>query len=502
MMRKNFIWVLIVIMAISLIGIIVIQSRWIKWSINLNEEKFNKEVSSALNNVEKDLTASENAVDIDILSSDMLEGTTASSSKLDFYYRKGKLGDTTYLAEELPNLAQTQKSNFKQRLSLLEGFQVNRLLRSKDVVDRIDIKKLSFYIKRHLTKRDIDISYDYGVWSNKSESFVILNDNFVVEEEGHQFTNTSFNQGLLKSPYHINLFETPEDVPGVLYLDFPGRNRILFRDVWPTIVGSVLFTGIILFCFVYTIQVIFRQKKISEMRTDFINNMTHEFKTPIATINLASDSMTSPMVAGSPEKVKRFANIIKQENTRMLNQVEKVLQMALLDKKDFKLKLSEINLHEIIVQAVEHANLKVANRGGSVKAELGAANSKIYADQTHISNIIHNLLDNANKYSPDHPDITVSTNNWNGGLQIKVQDKGIGMTADQRKHIFDKFYRVPTGNLHDVKGFGLGLSYVKAMVTAHKGTIEVESEPGEGSSFIIYLPTDSRQEKNKNVVSN
>ncbi len=500
MLSKNFIWILIGIMAISLVGTIVMQSNWIKKSINLNEEKFNKEVYSALNNVEKDLTASENALDIDILSSDILEGPGTSSSRLDFYYRKEKLEDTTLITEDLSSLMRGSRSNFKDRLSLLESFQVNRLLRLQDIEDRIDISKLSFYIKRHLTKRDIDISYDYGVYSTDKESFVILNDNFVVEEEGEQFV-TVVNEGLLNSPYHINLFETENEVPGILYLDFPGRNRLLFRDLWPTILGSIFFTGIILFCFAYTIQVIFRQKKISEMRTDFINNMTHEFKTPIATINLAADSITSPMVSGSAEKVGRFAKIIKQENGRMLNQVEKVLQMALLEKKDFKLKLAEVNVHELILQAVEHANLKVAGKGGQVKAELGAQKPNILADQTHVSNIIHNLLDNANKYSPESPDIRVATSNVNGGIQISVEDKGIGMTKEQRKHIFDKFYRVHTGNLHDVKGFGLGLSYVKAMIAAHKGTIEVQSELGEGSSFVVNLPFDGGQEKNKNGVS-
>ena len=501
MMRKNFIWVLIATMAISLIGIIAIQSRWIKWSINLNEEKFNREVSSALNNVEKDLVASENALDINILSSDIVDGAGSSSSLLDFYYRKGKLGDSTLLNDDMSSLITGNRPNFKQRLSLLEKFQVDRRLRALDIADRIDIKKLSFYLKRHLTKRDIGISYDYGVLSNESSSFVILNDNFVVEEEGTQFTNTTINEGLLKSPYHINLFETEDEVPGVLFIDFPGRNRMLFRDVWPSIIASIFFTGIILFCFAYTIQVIFRQKKISEMRTDFINNMTHEFKTPIATINLAADSITSPMISGSPDKVGRFATIIKQENSRMLNQVEKVLQMALLEKKDFSLKFSEVNIHEIIVRAVEHANLKVAGKGGQVRADLGATNPHISADQTHISNIIHNLLDNANKYSPEIPDIRVSTTNVNGAIQISVSDRGIGMTKDQKKHIFDKFYRVHTGNIHDVKGFGLGLSYVKAMVIAHRGTIEVSSELGEGSNFVLNLPSDGGQEKNKNGVS-
>ena len=204
-------------MAISLIGTIVMQSNWIKKSITLNEERFNKEVYAAINNVEKDLTASENSLDINILGSDLLDGPGTSSSKLDFYYRKGKLEDTTLIADDLNQLMSGSRSNFKERLSLLEGFQVNRLLRLQDIEDRIDISKLSFYIKKHLTKRDIDIGYDYGVYSTDKESFVILNDNYVVEEEGDQFT-TVVNEGLLSSPYRINLFETEDGVPGILHL--------------------------------------------------------------------------------------------------------------------------------------------------------------------------------------------------------------------------------------------------------------------------------------------
>jgi two-component system phosphate regulon sensor histidine kinase PhoR len=483
-MKKHTIWIIIGLMAISLVGIILIQSRWIIWSINLNEEKFSKEVASALNHVERRLSESENA--LDILSPDipgLLKRIPGSSPKLD----------------ELSSLRAANRSKFQQNLTLLEGIEVTKLLQSQDLTDRIgDISKLRNYLKHELERRDIDIGYHYGVYANKSNSFVILDDNYVVVEEGNQFSNTPLlDKSLLSSTYKIELFYTGEEgsSPGSLFIDFPGRNRILLKNVWPTILGSVFFTAIILFCFYYTIMIIFRQKKLSEMRTDFINNMTHEFKTPIATINLAADSINSPMIINQPGKINRFTGIIKQENHRMLNQVEKVLQMALLDKKDFKLNLSDVNLHNIIIQAVEHANLQVEKKGGKVLAELGASKPIVKADKTHLSNIIYNLLDNANKYSPDAPRIKVRTQNSNGGIEITVEDKGIGMTKDQRKHIFDKFYRIPTGNLHDVKGFGLGLSYVKAMVSAHKGKIEVQSEPGGGSRFILQLPQVAEQEK-------
>lgn len=225
------------------------------------------------------------------------------------------------------------------------------------------------------------------------------------------------------------------------------------------------------------------------MKTDFINNMTHEFKTPIATISLASDSILSPSILENKEKVTRFINIIKQENKRMLSQVEKVLQMAQIEKENVELKFNAVNLHETIEDAVINAELKIQAKGGTIQTVLLSQNPIIEADQIHISSIINNLLDNAEKYTPEHPEIVITTRDVKGGIEFDVSDNGIGMTKDALKLIFEKFYRVHTGNVHDVKGFGLGLSYVKAMVDAHHGKIFVKSEPGKGSIFTIYLPS-------------
>ncbi|MBK7701143.1 MAG: HAMP domain-containing histidine kinase [Saprospiraceae bacterium] len=225
------------------------------------------------------------------------------------------------------------------------------------------------------------------------------------------------------------------------------------------------------------------------MKTDFINNMTHEFKTPIATISLASDSILSPSILENKDKVTRFINIIKQENKRMLSQVEKVLQMAQIEKENVELKFNAVNLHETIEDAVINAELKIQAKGGTIQTVLLSQNPIIEADQIHISSIINNLLDNAEKYTPEHPEIVITTRDVKGGIEFDVSDNGIGMTKDALKLIFEKFYRVHTGNVHDVKGFGLGLSYVKAMVDAHHGKIFVKSEPGKGSIFTIYLPS-------------
>jgi two-component system phosphate regulon sensor histidine kinase PhoR len=253
--------------------------------------------------------------------------------------------------------------------------------------------------------------------------------------------------------------------------------------------GTFLFAALILACFGYTIWVIFDQKRLSEMKTDFINNMTHEFKTPIATISLAADSIMSSRISGDPDKVARFANIIKQENKRMNNQVERVLQMAQIDRRESRLRLTRVDLHEVIHRAVENISLQVEPRGGTAKAVLEAVNPVIEGDLTHVSNMINNLLDNANKYSPQAPQITVRTRDVAEGVEVVISDQGLGLSKEARKRIFDKFYRVHTGDLHDVKGFGLGLSYVRAMIEKHHGHIDVQSELGKGSDFILFFPS-------------
>jgi two-component system phosphate regulon sensor histidine kinase PhoR len=216
--------------------------------------------------------------------------------------------------------------------------------------------------------------------------------------------------------------------------------------------------------------------------------MTHEFKTPIATISLATDAIRNIIKSPNPEKAERFINIIKEENERMDSQVGKVLQMARIDKKEFNLNIEQVDVQDIVARASEKIALQVEKKNGSIKVDFQATNYIIEADETHFTNVIYNLLDNANKYSPENPDITIRVSNASGGIKIAVEDKGLGISKEARKYIFDKFYRVSTGDVHDIKGFGLGLSYVKVIVTAHAGHIEVKSEPGKGSTFTVFFP--------------
>ncbi|MFH0867491.1 MAG: HAMP domain-containing sensor histidine kinase, partial [Bacteroidota bacterium] len=274
----------------------------------------------------------------------------------------------------------------------------------------------------------------------------------------------------------------------ILSIYFPDEKNYLTRQMIWWLVLSAFFLLIVIISFSYVVMNLFRQKKLSEMKTDFVNNMTHEFKTPIATISLASEMLLKPNVHESSEKTVRYANIIYDENSRLKNQVEQVLQIAVLDRGTIKLKKKEIKLHEIIEEAAESFEMLVKQREGKLHLELNAKQDTLEADPVHIFNIINNLLDNANKYSPETPDIRIKTWNEFKGIMVSVEDKGIGISQENQKHVFKKFYRVHTGNIHDVKGFGLGLFYLKTIVEAHDGTVFLHSELKKGTRFEIFLP--------------
>jgi two-component system phosphate regulon sensor histidine kinase PhoR len=452
-MNKKVILGIIGLMAFAIIGVLWSQIRLIQSATEVNTDRFEKNVFSALNEVAKKLELDEEK---DLFLSSM--------------------------NEKYPNSNVPTFNPFGSKE------------KDKNLENRINIDYLNRVLREELAIRGINnqipsYRYHYGIYGFEKGSFVILDGElFNYEKEKENILPEYINTGEENTAYRVNIFPRERPVPGELRIFFPNKNDIILRSLGKTLVATLFFTGIILICFGYTLFIIFTQKKLSEMKTDFINNMTHEFKTPIATISLAADSLNNPVVLKNEEKILRFSRIIKQENIRMHKQVEKVLQMALLDKKDFNLKWSSVNMHDLILAAIENISLQVETREGSVKGFLNASEAVVKGDQTHLSNIINNLLDNANKYSHQKPHITVFTRNVDKGLEIIVKDEGIGLSREVRKFIFDKFYRVPTGNIHNVKGFGLGLSYVKTMVEAHKGKIDVRSELGKGSSFILYFP--------------
>ncbi|MEO1448451.1 MAG: HAMP domain-containing sensor histidine kinase, partial [Bacteroidota bacterium] len=245
---------------------------------------------------------------------------------------------------------------------------------------------------------------------------------------------------------------------------------------------------VVLGCFWWLTRIIFQQKQLSELKNDFINNMTHEFKTPIATIAFATANIENEKRIHEPEQIRQFTRIIKEENSRMNHQVEQVLRAAVVGRNAFRLKQEPVNLHELINQIADAMEVNIQAAGGVLHRRLNAASAALTGDAFHLANVFSNLLDNARKYTDGPPDVTITSENDPRGIWVKVSDKGVGMTADAARKVFDQFYRIPTGNVHTVKGFGLGLSYAKAIVQQHGGDISVESKPGQGSIFAVFLP--------------
>jgi len=317
--------------------------------------------------------------------------------------------------------------------------------------------------------------YVYGIFNPENRKIRFISD--LAHEKDLMNTNHAVSLSCI--------YRSSDTQLGVWFPD--EGSRAWHNILWWLILCFVLISTLV-FGLSYTIYSFLRQKKLSEMKSDFVNNMTHEFKTPIATISLASEMLMKPSVIASGEKARKYATIIYDENQRLRNQVEHILQIAVLDREEFNLRKRETEVHGLIQELVEQFNLHIKERDGSIQMELEASSTLVFADSMHLRNIISNLLDNACKYSPHKPSILVRTSNLNNGILISVEDKGIGISQENQKQVFRKLYRVPTGNVHDVKGFGLGLFYVKTMVEAHEGWIRLKSELNRGSRFELFLP--------------
>jgi two-component system phosphate regulon sensor histidine kinase PhoR len=292
--------------------------------------------------------------------------------------------------------------------------------------------------------------------------------------------------------YKINLSPTNRFIePEYLIVHFPTQERVVFKSMLGSLILSLIVILILIFSFYYILASNLRHKKLSQIKNDFISNMTHEFKTPISTIALASEMLSDSSISQTPDKQNRFLKMIRDENKRLSVLVESILQTSILDKGEFKLKRTELDVHEIINTAISNTQLLIAQKNGKIVTHLNAERHKLQADKVHLTNIVFNLIDNAIKYTREVPEIVINTTNTAEGLMIEINDNGIGISKENQRKIFDKFYRVPTGNVHNVKGFGLGLSYVLAVIIKHGGTISVDSELGKGSTFKLHLPFDN-----------
>ncbi len=359
---------------------------------------------------------------------------------------------------------------------------VAKELENKDVplAKRIPSREsLDTLIKKELLNKSITLDYDYWITPANNTSFFI-----------YRKASNPIRETLKANTYSHILFsnDVATKDPGLLYISFPKKNSFILSNMFVTMISSVALLLVLIFIFAYTIYAIIRQKKLSEMKTDFINNMTHEFKTPVATIMIASEALKDPEVVEDKSRISRLAGIIYDENVRLGNHIERVLSVAKLEKKEIKLEFNPVKMHDLITAVIDSMNLQLQKRNATVTLDLSAANDVVLGDELHLSNVIYNLIDNANKYSADAPKIHIATKSNFKNLTIEVSDEGIGMTKDQTKRIFDQFYRVPTGNLHDVKGFGLGLNYVQDIITQLNGTIKVHSEKDKGTTFEVNLP--------------
>jgi two-component system, OmpR family, phosphate regulon sensor histidine kinase PhoR len=529
-------------MALSIIGIIWVQIVWITNAVRIQNESFNNAVSISLNNV---ATAIESERKMNLFNTFMLNdqfflnnSPVVNESNLEINSYSSEPGDIFSLS--ITNQTVTKNSNKDTVTRGKKSYLINNdtTITTDSVAIVVTSPDGSGKIKN--VKRGVSASSKPGSvyirqnefldWvSKKSSEFRNMSAQMIaeiyqwektLEPENKDIENNlkqflafagihtpykyaliingriqdrnfkeSLKNDFIKSDYKVRLFPgniIRQDL--VLSVIFPERtNYVLGSMVW-ILGGSLLFSLFIMSTFILSLYFIISQKKISEMKSDFINNMTHEFKTPIATISLAADTITNPKVINDETSIRHFISMIKKENSRMNKKVETILQIASLDKKEIEFKFENVSIHTIIEYAIETIDIQVQQRNGKISLSMEALEPVVLGDSEHLVNLVSNLLDNAIKYSPESPEIYVSTKNCEKGIILNVEDKGIGMTKAVQSKIFERFYRQSSGNVHDVKGFGLGLNYARAIIDAHKGNITVFSEPGKGSRFEIFIP--------------
>ncbi len=437
-MKKIF-PIISVLILLSLLGIIFFQILWIKGSLESEEQKFNEHISMA-----------------------------TFQASVDLMQEKGNL---------MP-LNKKSEGAFPGDKFQLKFFRPT-------VAQRYAIDEIKEIIRKAFDNQNLKkIPFEFAITSN-----MLIGDDLTSENFYKACKDSVHNK------QHVIQLESPSgslsegiSPQELLIIVVPHTRSFIWRSMTWLILGSVFFTLIIISAFFLTVRALLRQKKLSEIKSDFINNMTHEFKTPLATISLAVDALKNEKVKHDPVKTDYFTGIIKEENRRMNKQVETILQAALLDKNEVQLNLKRSNAHELIAGAISNITLQVEEKSGQLNVHLDAANDLIMADEVHFINLVSNLLDNAIKYSNQDLKILLSTGNVGNQFRIKIEDNGIGMSKETVNRIFEKFYRAHTGNLHNVKGFGLGLSYVKTMVDAHHGSIKVDSVLGKGTTFLINFP--------------
>ena len=511
-MKKSTIWTIAVVMGFSFLGLLFLQLSYIEEMVKMKKEQFDETVNRSLYQAARNLEMNEtlryrekdvNEVERRAYSQDSVivsgldgsiqhshqfavaadDGTVYSAFELKTFATKPPSIPKAMILHSDKNslsaksLQEIVRNRYIYQKALLDEVVYNILYTASDkpLKERVNFKLLDQDIRVQLLNNGINIPYHFTVSTSDGREVYRCPE---YSEEGEEYS------------YMQTLFHNdPTSKKGVVRIHFPDMNSYIFSSV-RFMIPAVAFTLVLLITFIFTIVIIFRQKRYTEIKNDFINNMTHELKTPISSISLAAQMLNDDSVSKSPQMQKHLGGVINDESKRLRFLVEKVLQMSMFDRKDASFKKKELDLNELLEQVAASFNLRVQHTGGLINIEIEAVDSAIYVDEVHFQNAITNLMDNAVKYrKPDQP-INIHIRTWNEGgrLFFSIADDGLGIKKENLKKIFDKFYRVHTGNVHDVKGFGLGLAYVKKIINLHEGEIRCESDYGKGTKFIISLP--------------
>lgn len=524
-MNKRLFVLLVILMSLSLIGIIFVQVFWIKRSVEDREEQFSNTIGEILNKVTDKITERETKdyfdrylnqkdsigelqgshlrniffIDRDINSNEILfysHGILEEDYGIaSTFFDNGSGNDTTTIKSYTSKRTKTifkedfgldgkqYKLNPIQKLQKIGGLSSIERAQFQEVFSefakqvpihkRVSKQEIELLLDRELRNRGMDIVFEYGVYSKGLPT--------KVKSRKFKFREGTFYEGpIFKDSEGNSNFS--------LLISFPKKKRFLVQSVLGMAALSLLFTLVIVVAYSSAIYQLIRQKQISEIKSDFINNMTHEFKTPIATINLAVEAIKNPKAFNDKEKVQRYLQMIRDENKRMHAQVENVLRISKLEKNQLDISKDRVDVHDIIQRAIAHVKLIVGDRGGYIKTHLNADRTEVLANDVHFTNVMVNILDNAIKYSPEAPKIDVYSEVAKNFIIVKIQDQGAGMSKAVLKKVFEKFYREHTGDIHNIKGHGLGLAYVKKIIEDHQGEVYAESEKEKGSTFYIKLP--------------
>lgn|SRR5690606_20237229 len=521
-MSRRLLVLLIILMSLSLIGIIFVQGYWIKTAVEDKEEQFSNTIYLVLHTVTNEIEKREmkDYFNKSLRLKDSIGELKESNLKEIFYVERDGNNNETFIyshgileedygissaffdnnaadSSTIKNYTSRRTTQiFKEeygidgkiyspveRIEKIGGFSAIEKAAFEDVfkeaANRVPIHKrvspqeIELLMEKELRDRGIDLNFEYGIYSKGLATRV----------------RSSNSMDLIQSRYRAQIFSDSDGKSNYnLVVSFPDKKKFLISSVIEMAILSMVFTFVILIAYASALYQLIKQKQISEIKTDFINNMTHEFKTPIATINLALDALKNPKASENTEMVQRYMQMIRDENKRMHAQVENVLRISKLEKNQLDIKKDRVDVHEVLEEALAHVELMVENRGGYIKTHLDAKRSEILGNEFHLTNIFVNILDNANKYSPEEPKIEVYTEIVKNSIVVKITDKGAGMSKAVLKRIFEKFYRETTGNIHNIKGHGLGLAYVKSIVEDHQGEVYAESEKDKGSTFFVKLP--------------